>query len=202
MPTIYDLKPAFQARLRPLVDRLAAAGVTPNQVTVAALLLSVAVGSVVALLADARWPLLLVPVVLFLRMALNAVDGMLAREHGMETRLGALLNELGDVLSDVALYLPFALVAGVWPELVVGVALLAVLSEMVGVVAVQITASRRYAGPMGTSDRAAVFGALGLWLGLGGASGAWLNLLLLVVAALLVLTVVNRGRRALLEVGA
>ena len=52
---------------------------------------------------EVRWPLLLIPVVLVLRMALNAIDGMLAREHGMRTRLGALLNELGDVISDSAL---------------------------------------------------------------------------------------------------
>ena len=42
MPSVYLLKPAFQRLLRPLVRWLAEAGVTANQVTVAALLLSVA----------------------------------------------------------------------------------------------------------------------------------------------------------------
>ena len=37
MPTIYDLKPAFQRLLAPLVHGLARAGVTANAVTVAAL---------------------------------------------------------------------------------------------------------------------------------------------------------------------
>lgn len=83
--TIYDLKPAFQNLLRPLCRRLAAAGVTANQVTVAAMLASIAVGAVFALNADARWAALLVPVWLFLRMALNAIDGMLAREHQMQS---------------------------------------------------------------------------------------------------------------------
>ena len=54
--------------------------------------------------------LLLLPRGCFARMALNAIDGMLAREHGQKIELGALLNELGDVVSDAALYLPFALV--------------------------------------------------------------------------------------------
>ena len=69
---------------------------------------------------DARRPgtLLLLPAVLFARMAMNAVDGMLAREHGQKSRLGALLNELGDVVSDAALYLPLALVPGSSPALV------------------------------------------------------------------------------------
>ena len=37
---------------------------------------------------------------------------MLAHEHGMESALGGILNELGDVVSDAALYLPFALIPG------------------------------------------------------------------------------------------
>lgn len=50
---------------------------------------------------------LLLPIVLFIRMTLNALDGMLARECNQKTRLGAILNETGDVISDIALYLPF-----------------------------------------------------------------------------------------------
>ena len=108
MASVYDLKPAFQRLLRPLVGALAKAGVTANQVTVAALLLSVATGAALLAWPDRRWVLLAVPAVLFVRMALNAVDGMLAREHDQKSRLGAVLNELGDVLSDSALYLPLA----------------------------------------------------------------------------------------------
>ena len=76
MPTIYDLKPRFQARLRPLADSLAKAGVTANGVTVAALALSLAHGAWLALAPDSRWPFLVLPVTLFLRMALNAIDGV------------------------------------------------------------------------------------------------------------------------------
>ena len=95
--TLYTLKPRFQALLRPLVGRLAAAGVTANQVTIAAALGSVVVGVVVAA-ADARGVFLLLPVWLALRMALNAIDGMLAREFGQISRLGAYLNEAGHVI--------------------------------------------------------------------------------------------------------
>ena len=102
MPTIYDLKPRFQALLRPLADGLAKAGVTANGVTLAALALSLAHGAWLALLPQSRWPFLLLPVTLFLRMALNAIDGMMAREHGMKSPEGAVLNELGDVISDAA----------------------------------------------------------------------------------------------------
>ena len=108
MPSVYDLKPAFQNVLRPTCRALARAGVTANQVTVAAMVLSAAVGAVLARFPQERWPLLLVPAALFVRMALNAIDGMLAREHGMKSALGGILNELGDVVSDAALYLPLA----------------------------------------------------------------------------------------------
>jgi CDP-diacylglycerol---glycerol-3-phosphate 3-phosphatidyltransferase len=199
MPSVYDLKPAFQNLLRPLCRGLARVGVTANQVTVLAALLSIGVGAAIAWRPEARWPLLLVPAALFVRMALNAVDGMLAREHGQASRLGAVLNELGDVVSDAALYLPLALVPGLPPRLVVPAVVLAGLTEMTGVVATQIGASRRYDGPMGKSDRALVFGALCLALGLGVFRGPWISWLLGVVLALLVVTVINRARRAVAE---
>ncbi|VAW62817.1 CDP-diacylglycerol--glycerol-3-phosphate 3-phosphatidyltransferase [hydrothermal vent metagenome] len=197
MPSTYDLKPRFQALLRPLVAYLARSGVRANQVTVFAMLLSAFSGLCVLIWPEQAWPLLLIPFVLFVRMALNAMDGMLAREFGMKSRLGAVLNELGDVLSDVVLYLPFALLVDVSAMAVVIVVVLSVVSEMAGVVAIQVGAERRYDGPMGKSDRALVFGLLGLVLGCGVSTGLWLNILLWVVAALTVLTVVNRCRYAL-----
>ena len=172
---------------------------TANQVTVFAALVSVLAGLAVFLRPLERWPLLLIPAVLFARMALNAIDGMLAREHGQQSRLGAVLNELGDVLADAALYLPLAVVPGLSPPLVVAVVLLAVVAEMAGVVALQIGASRRYDGPMGKSDRAFALGLLALLLGLGVAPGRWTTPYLGLVALLAALTIVNRCRRALAE---
>ena len=130
--TIYDLKPRFQALLRPLVARLAAAGATANQVTMFAALGSIVVGAYLWVAAERVWPFLLLPLWLFVRMALNAVDGMLAREFGQSSALGAYLNELGDVASDAALYLPFAQVAPFGPYSVGLVIVLACMSEMAG----------------------------------------------------------------------
>ena len=199
MASIYDLKPRFQALLQPLVRRLAAAGITPNQITVGALALSFAVGGLIAWRPGERWPLLLLPVTLFARMALNALDGMMARELEMQSHAGAFLNELGDVLSDAALYLPLAFVPGFQGALVVPLVLLAVVSEMAGVVGVQVGASRRYDGPMGKSDRAFVLGSMGLVLGLGVEAGTWVAVVLGVVIALLVLTIFRRAGRAIVE---
>ena len=197
--TIYHLKPAFQNLLRPACGVLARAGITANQVTLAAMFLSIATGAALIVSGADRWALFLVPAVLFLRMALNAIDGMLAREHGMQSALGGLLNELGDVVSDVALYLPFGLVAGISPVTVVATVVLAALSEMTGVVAVQIGASRRYDGPMGKSDRAAAFGLLAVLLACGLEPGAWATAGLLVIAAWTAATILRRARGALDE---
>ena len=197
--TLYDIKPAFQDLLRPACDALARAGVTANQVTIGATVLSIFVGAALVVLHGERWVLLLVPATLLLRMALNAIDGMLAREHGMKSPLGGLLNELGDVISDIALYLPFALISGLSPAAVGATVVLAVLGEMTGITAVQIGASRRYEGPMGKSDRAFVFGLLAMLLGLGVEPGAWAHAILWLMAALSAATVVNRARAALLE---
>jgi CDP-diacylglycerol--glycerol-3-phosphate 3-phosphatidyltransferase len=199
MASIYDIKPAFQRLLRPITGSLARAGVTANQVTLAAAALSCAVGACVALWPYRRWPLLVLPGFLFVRMALNAIDGMLAREHGMKSRLGAILNELGDVFADTALYLPLAMVPGFSPWLVVLSCILAIISEMAGVVAIQIGATRRYDGPMGKSDRAFAFGLFALLTGLGVPTAHWVNYGLLLIVGLLAWTIVNRARRALAE---
>lgn len=200
MPSIYDLKPRFQALLRPITRKLAGIGVTPNQITLLALLLSAAAGAAIAVFPELPWLLASVPAVLFVRMALNAIDGMLAREHDMKSHLGMLLNEVGDVLADAALYLPFALVPGVSAGLVVVVVVLSIISEMTGVVGVQMGGERRYDGPLGKSDRAFLFGLLGLLLGCGVEPGAWVDILLGIAVFLLCVTILNRGRRALRDV--
>lgn len=194
MATIYDLKPKFQALLRPLADALERAGVSANGVTLAALALSLAHGAWLALLPQSRWPFLLLPVTLFVRMALNALDGMMAREHGMASPAGAVLNELGDVISDTALYLPFALVAGVNPALVVLVVILAIIGEMAGALGPLLGAPRRYDGPLGKSDRAFAFGLLAVLIGIGLTPGSWTTLYLALLLVLSALTIVNRAR--------
>lgn len=194
--SIYQLKPRFQQLLRPALAALARRGVTPNQVTLGAMLLSVAYGAALA-----AWPghaalWFGLPLFLLLRMALNAIDGMLATATGNKTPLGALLNEVCDQVSDAALYLPFALAAGVSAPLVVLVVVAALLAEFSGVLAQAIGAPRGFEGPMGKSDRAFAFGLVALLVG-AGVAPAWSNGLLGLVLLLSALTVFNRLRRAL-----
>ncbi|MBI1731864.1 MAG: CDP-alcohol phosphatidyltransferase family protein [Gammaproteobacteria bacterium] len=197
MFTTYNLKPRFQDRLRPAVRFLAGARVHPNQVTIAALVLSCATGALLAQFHPQRVILLILAPVLFLRMALNAIDGMLAREHGMATQAGMILNELGDVASDAALYLPLAAVPGISGPAVFAFVLLAAQVEMAGVVAALATGRRSCAGPMGKSDRALAVSALGLVLGSGLAPITWSTPVLWLLDLLLVFTLMNRVRDGL-----
>jgi CDP-diacylglycerol--glycerol-3-phosphate 3-phosphatidyltransferase len=195
--TLYELKPRFQSLLRPMVATIARLGVTANQVTLAAALLSVGIGAFVAARADTPAVFVLLPAWLFVRMAFNAIDGMLAREFGQQTRLGAYLNELTDVVSDAALYLPFAFVAPFSAHWVWAVIALAGLSEFAGALGQGLGGTRRYDGPMGKSDRAFVFGALGTWVAVAAPLPALAAWVMPVIAALLAWTVFNRVRRGL-----
>ena len=53
---------------------------------------------------DANWMLLLVPAFLLLRMMMNTLDGMLAREYHTGTVAGELWNEALDILGDNVCY--------------------------------------------------------------------------------------------------
>ncbi len=197
--SLYLLKPRFQAWLRPLVGRLARAGITANQVTLSAVVGSLALGVFVIWRLPDTWAFVLIPFWMFVRMALDAIDGMLAREFGQQSRLGAYLNELTDVIADTVLYVPFALLAPFAPAWVVAVMVLAVISEYAGVLGAMVGASRRYDGPLGKSDRAFAFGALGLWVGLGSPLPAWAAFIMPLLASLLALTIINRVRGGLNE---
>ena len=192
--TIYALKPRFQALLRPIAGALYRLGVTANMVTVGAALGSVGAGALAAWRADSRTIFLIIPIWLFSRMALNAIDGMLAREFHQKSVLGGYLNEITDVISDAALYAPFALVAPFGAFGIGVIVVLSIVTELAGALGPAMGASRRYDGPMGKSDRAFVFGALGLWIGITGSLPAWIGWVVPILVILLGLTVVNRVR--------
>jgi len=85
---------------------------------------------------------------------------------------------------------------------VVVAVLLAALSEMAGVVAIQVGAERRYDGPMGKSDRALGFGLLAVLHALHLISALWLTWAIGLIALLTAWTIVNRVRAGLRQVAA
>ena len=199
--SIYDLKPKFQNLLRPLVITLEQRGVTANQVTLTACAISVILGLILTALSGYHWFFILIPIWLFVRMALNAIDGMLAREFNQKSRLGGYLNEITDVVSDAALYLPFAFVHP-FDTLQIGLIIwLSALTEFCGVLGQVQGKTRRYDGPLGKSDRAFLFGVLGLVYVFVPTLPDFLYWLLWIAIILLIVTCVKRVKSGLAEVG-
>jgi CDP-diacylglycerol--glycerol-3-phosphate 3-phosphatidyltransferase len=190
--SLYAFKPVYQRLFR----GLAGDWMTPNMATALGIFFAfvVAAGFLLGGLVRPAF-FLIVPAGLILRMGANALDGMLAREKGLATPLGAVLNEMTDVVNDVICYAPLWFL----PQVPRGVLLVFLLSicgaEFAGVLGQAVTGQRRYEGPLGgKSDRA-------LWIGLGAFlcalrpsllahAGAYLA----AVSVLVLLTMANRLR--------
>ena len=199
--SIYDLKPKFQNLLRPLVIKLEQRGVTANQVTLTACAISVILGLMLTALSDYNWLFILIPIWLFVRMALNAIDGMLAREFNQKSRLGGYLNEITDVVSDAALYLPFAFVYP-FDALQIGLIIwLSALTEFFCVLGQVQGKTRRYVGPLGKRDRAFLFGVLGLVYAFLPMLPDFLYWVSWAIVILLIVTCIKRVKSGLAEVG-
>lgn len=196
MISVYQLKPKFQQLLRPLVKGLACKGVTANEVTVMAMLISVITG-VAIVISNSITALLALPIIVLIRMALNAIDGMLAREHQQQSKLGAYLNEIGDVISDLFLIIPLIIIPDISLWLLAAFTFVAFLTEFAGILGVMVGAERQYQGPMGKSDRALLLGLVGLLVPFVSVSVVYLNAALVVVILLSLWTVINRVRAAL-----
>lgn len=187
MISIYELKPKFQQLLMPIVDKLRAVGMTPNQITVGALVLSIITGAIIALNDNNRWIFLLMPIVMFVRMALNAIDGIMAKKYNMKSNLGMILNEIGDVVSDLVLFLPFILIVhdkGISVLLFIG---FSIVSEMAGSLVQIIGAKRMYNGPMGKSDRAFLIGLVSLLIALNIKIIPFIHIILYIATLLIIL---------------
>lgn len=197
--SIYALKPKFQTLLRPLVRKLAQSGITANQITILAALGSILIGLITGFSAPTHQTFLLIPIWLFLRMALNAIDGMLAREFHQKSALGAYYNELGDVVSDIALVLPFLLIPVFNPTDIWLFATTAVIVECAGLIGPLAGASRRYDGPLGKSDRAVAAGAFALWIGLGLPLAPFANWIWRALVVLSLITIIKRVRNGVAE---
>lgn len=196
MISVYQLKPQFQRMLSPVLNSLIRLRITPNQVTLFALFLSLGCGAALASAPQSVGLWIGLPFFFLLRMALNAIDGMLAVHTNARSRTGAILNEICDVAADIALYLPLVTVAGISSPLVVAFVIAGVLTEFAGVLAVTIGTNRRFDGPMGKSDRAVAVGVIALMIA-AGVEPDWLNAALAVILFLAVWTIVNRLLRAL-----
>ncbi|MEQ9265234.1 MAG: CDP-alcohol phosphatidyltransferase family protein [Balneolaceae bacterium] len=164
MISIYKIKPAFQKLLKPILNLLYKIGISANQITISSILLSLLIGISFWYAEQEALFFLCVPVGLLFRMALNALDGMMARQYNQQSKLGEVLNEVGDIVSDFFIYLPLI---KFFPEQLYYIIVflsLSILNEFSGVMAKIISGNRRYDGPMGKSDRAFIVSLISILL--------------------------------------
>ncbi|MCC6174517.1 MAG: CDP-alcohol phosphatidyltransferase family protein [Chloroflexi bacterium] len=167
MAGIYVLKPAFQRSLGGIERWLVARRVHPDWLTGAALALSV-VGGICLYAAPVQpWLLAAVPLVAVVRTALNALDGLVARDTGLARPWGEVLNELSDRLADVALLGGMAFAGPADLRLGAAAIVAMLISSYLAILSKAAGGRRQYMGPMGKADRMAllaVVGVLGLVL--------------------------------------
>ncbi len=159
MISTYTIKPKFQQLLKPVLEWLFKISITANTITWCAILLSAAIGLAIWLHPFGLM-LLVLPIALLIRMALNALDGMMARTYNMQSKAGEVLNELGDVISDIFIFFPLIKVFPMNIYIFLGFLFLSIVNEFAGVLGKAVSGTRQYDGPMGKSDRAFLIGLI------------------------------------------
>lgn len=162
MISIYKLKPKFQQLLTPILTFLHRCGITANQITISSIVLSLIIGVAFWFADRFHYLFLVLPIGLFVRMALNALDGMMARKYNQQSKKGEVLNELGDIVSDLFIYFPLLKYEKENIYLIVIFICLSIINEFAGLLGKIVSEERRYDGPMGKSDRAFIIGLYGL----------------------------------------
>lgn len=162
MISVYKIKPQFQKLLTPILVFLHKKNISANQITIAALILSFIIGCFFWYSSYSKLFLLVLPVGLLVRMAMNALDGMMARKYNQTSKLGEMLNEIGDIVSDIFVFFPLLKYQPENLYLVIIFIILSIVNEFAGVMGIVISNQRRYEGPMGKSDRAFLLGLYGL----------------------------------------
>jgi phosphatidylglycerophosphate synthase len=155
---LYALKPKFRQSLGFVERRLIRAGVSADAITVVGLLFALAAGAALWFGRSGGGWLLIVPIAVFLRIAANALDGMVAIATGTTHPRGEVLNETADRVADVAIFFPLIAVPGLEPALVTATIAMVLITSTVGITARAAGGPRIYAGVMGKADRMLVVG--------------------------------------------
>lgn len=197
MISVYQLKPKFQQLLMPILHFLHRKNISANQITLASIIWSMIIGVLFGYSDDYNIFFLALPIGLLVRMGLNALDGMMARKFNQTSRLGEVLNEIGDVISDVMIFLPLLKFQSESLYAIVIFIVLGIVNEMAGVLGKIVGTERRYDGPMGKSDRALLMGIYGLAMFFGADISDYSLYIFILLNILLIISTLVRLKKAL-----
>lgn len=199
MISVYKFKSKFQQLLTPILIFFHKNKITANQITITSILLSIVIGFLFWNATCSRWLFLSLPIGLLIRMAMNALDGMMARTYNQTSKLGEVLNEIGDVVSDVIIFFPLLIFQPESLYLIVVFIVLSVINEFCGLLGKIVGNERRNDGPMGKSDRALILGLYGVLMFFGVSISAISNYVFGVLIILLLISSFVRLKKALNE---
>jgi|SRR3989344_5693088 len=151
---IYTIKPRFQKFLNPVKNLCVKWNIHPTLINIIALIVSITGG--LALYYSDKFSLLLlyIPLMAFVRTALNALDGLIARELKVKNqKFGEVLNELSDRFSDVIIFLGIAFSSFVVIYLAFIVIIFILLNSYLAILSKAAGGKRRYEGIIGKADR-------------------------------------------------
>src|SRR5450755_4201596 len=142
---------------RRLAFALVRLGATPNQISIASVVISI-VGAVCLFLAHDRVVLFFVAAICIqLRLLCNLLDGLMAVEGGLKTKAGEIFNEFPDRVADVALFIAAGYSAHFAAAMELGYlcAIASVLTAYVRVFGGAAGLTQDYCGPMAKQQRMA-----------------------------------------------
>jgi CDP-diacylglycerol--glycerol-3-phosphate 3-phosphatidyltransferase len=151
---IYKVKGMFQRFLNPVKNLFIKLKISPTAINVWAVVVSIFTGLSLYFADKYLWLLILFPVLAFVRTALNALDGMVARETKAKNQSwGEVLNESLDRLSDIVIFLGLAFASYSNFQLVSVTLILVLFSSYLGIVSKAAGGKRTYSAYMGKADR-------------------------------------------------
>jgi phosphatidylglycerophosphate synthase len=124
-----------------------------------------AAGAAFCFLRSAQYPWLLIvaPLLCFLRLWCNMLDGMVALAGGTASRRGEILNDLPDRISDVVIFVGAAHSGWMHPLIGYWAAILSLGTAYIGTLGQAVGGRREFGGIMSKPWRMVVLG-LGAWL--------------------------------------
>ena len=138
----------FRDTARGAVALCARLGIHPDAISYASIVASACAGA--CFLVAGRWPALLLvgPLLCYVRLWLNMLDGMVALASGKASPRGEILNDLPDRVSDVLIFAGVAHSGLCDPLLAYWTIILALLTAYVGTLGQAVGARRQFGGVM------------------------------------------------------
>ena len=159
---IYGIKPLFQKSLRPLLNLFIKFKIHPNTINLLALLMSLITGAALLFAPSYKILFLVVPLSVFIRIAFNALDGMVARTLNLSNKVGEVYNELYDRLSDISIFVFLAFASYADARWVLICLSFILLNSYLGILGKSAGGSRVYKGFIGKADRMLYLGIVSI----------------------------------------